>query len=416
MMPRHECDRFFAPVHRRGFLASSVLAMLAGRSYAVDPLEPFDQLMAKFLVEQKIPGAALAVARHGKVVYARGFGVANQKTGEFVQPESLFRIASLSKPITAVAILQLVEQGKIALDDAILTHMPLKPLLTDGAAVDDRWTRITIRQCLQHTAGWDRAKSYDPIVKAWEIAKAFSTQPPVSPTQIVRYMMGQPLDFDPGLRYAYSNLGYLILGRIIEAVSGLSYEAFVQKQIFAPLGVSTARLGRALYEHRATREVTYYDSRNGTGRCLYPPKLGETVPIVYGGMNFEAYEAHGGWIASAVDLVKFASAFDDRKSSPLLKAKSIEAMWARPDQAKGPVFYALGWQVRIVGDDGESNQWHTGYIPGSEALLVRRRDGLSWAVLFNTNSSTAQPLSGRIDPKVHSAANTVNDWPADQKS
>ncbi len=392
---------------RRAFLASSFAAFLAGRSTAGDPYAPFDRLMATFLVENKVPGAALAVARNGAIVYSRAFGYADRDACEVATPASLFRIASLSKPVTAVAILQLVEKGKLALDDKVLDRMPLKPLLALGAKVDERWKRITIRQCLQHTGGWDRNKSYDPIVKAWEIAKAFDMQPPVTPEHIVRYMMGQPLDFDPGARYAYSNLGYLILGRIIESITGQSYESYVKERVFAPIGISTAKLGRALLEHRAKNEVRYTDSRNGTGKCLYPPKLGETVPTVYGAMNLEAYEAHGGWIATAEEMAKFADAFHDPKRCPLLNAASIATMAARPAGNTEEAYYALGWLVRAAGTG--LNHWHTGYIPGSEAILVRRFDGLSWCALFNTNDTPdRKSLSGRIDPLIHNAADAVN--------
>jgi CubicO group peptidase (beta-lactamase class C family) len=341
---------------RRAFLASSFAAFLAGRSAAADPYAPFDRLMATFLIENKVPGAALAVARNGAIVYSRAFGYADRAACEVATPASLFRIASLSKPVTAVAILQLIEKGMLGLDDKVRDRMPLKPLLAPGAKVDERWNSITVRHCLQHTGGWDRNKSYDPIVKAWEIAKAFGMQPPVKPEHVVRYMMGQPLDFDPGARYAYSNLGYLILGRILESLTGQAYESYVTERVFNPIGVTTAKLGRALLEDRAKNEVRYSDSRNGTGKCLYPPKLGETVPTVYGAMNLEAYEAHGGWIATAEEMARFAAAFHDPKRCPLLNEKSIGTMWTRPAGATGPVYYALGWQVRPTGGAAESNQ------------------------------------------------------------
>lgn len=378
-------------------------------------LEPFDKLMAEFLTESKAPGASLAVTRHGKLVYARGFGFADVEKKEHVQPAALFRIASVSKPLTAVAILQLVEKGKLKLDDKVMDRLALKPA---GEKFDDRWKQITVRHCLHHTGGWDRDKSYDPIVKARQIAKALDVPFPIMPDSIVRYMMGQPLDFDPGERYAYSNLGYLVLGRILEHVTGRKYEEYVRKDVFAPLGVTAPRLGRALLENRAKNEVRYYDAKKSTGPCLYSPREGQQVPVVYGAMNLEAYEAHGGWIASAVDLVKFATAFDDPAKCPLLNAKSVGEMHARPDGRPGhtaqgkprPTFYACGWQVRPDGD--KVTAWHTGYIPGSESILVRRHDGLNWAVLFNTNNTAAgKSLAGEIDGRVQTAADAVKKWP-----
>lgn len=383
-------------------------------------LAPFDRLMTSFLKENHVPGASLAVARHGKLVYARGFGFADVERGEAVQPGALFRIASVSKPLTAVAVLQLVERGKLGLDDPVTSRMKVsRPAFAD-ARFDPRWEQVTIRHCLQHTGGWDRAASFDPIGRPWQIARTLGIQPPVNPDQIVQYMLGCPLDFDPGQRFAYSNFGYVVLGRIIEAVSGLPYESQIMKEVLAPIGVSEARLGRALLEHRADKEVRYYDSRHRMGPALYPPRLGEEVPLPYGAENLEAFEAHGGWIASAPELVRFAGAFDDPDKSPLLKAESISRMCARPDGAAGTeaggnpkdVYYGCGWMVRHVGSAGKVNLWHTGLIAGTEALLVRRWDGLDWAVLFNTaDDSSGKSLAGLIDGRIHEAAGQVKVWP-----
>lgn len=386
---------------------------------AADPrLSSFDDLMTSFLKERKIPGAALAVTRHGKLVYARGFGYADVEKKETVAPAAFFRIASVSKPITAAAVLHLAEKGKVGLDDKILDHLKYKPHLAPSDEVDPRWKQVTILQLLRHTGGWDRDKSFDPIGIPWEIAKSLGIKPPVKPEHIVRYMMGKPLDFDPGQRHAYSNLGYLLLGRLIETVSGRPYETYVREQVLAPLGVKNMRLGKALLEDRAKGEVRYYDSHKRTGPALVGPHLGDKVPGQYGADNFEAFEAHGGWIASASDLVRFAAAFDDPTRCPILKEKSLETMWSRPDGLAGQtmkgkpreVYYGCGWSVRPADGKGKANIWHTGYIPGSEALLVRRCDGLDWAVLFNTDGG-AKPLSSAIDPLVHGAADKVKKWP-----
>ncbi len=232
--------------------------------------------------------------------------------------------------------------------------------------------------------------------------------------------MGQPLDFDPGEKMVYSNLGYLVLGRIIEAVTGQKYEPWVKKNVLAPVGAARMLLGKGLPENRGKGEVKYYDSKKRSGACLYPPKVGQQVPLPDGANNIEGYEAHGGWIASAVDLVRFASAFDYDKKSPLLSATAIKEMWARPAGAAGfdekgkpkTSYYGCGWSVRPVGDTGKSNTWHNGLIPGTSSLLVRRNDGLNWAVLFNTEANAdGKALSNLIDGPMHEAAAAVKKWP-----
>lgn len=418
---------------RRAFLTAVAAGLAASRRVLARPagklpvtgtpepsLAPFDRLMTSFVEEHDVPGAALAVTRNGRLVYARGFGHADLGTKETVARDALFRIASVSKPFTAVAVLRLVERGKLGLDDRVTDRMTLKPARASGGRPDPRWREVTVRQCLQHTGGWDRDRSFDPIGRPWEIARDLGVPPPPGPSAIVRYMLGRPLDFDPGERYAYSNLGYLVLARVIEAVTGQPYEVHVRKAVLAPLGITRMRLARALPADRPKKEVSYYDGRKQTGRCLYPPAQGRTVPLPDGAINVEAYEAHGGWVASPVDLVRFAAAFDVPARCPLLKPRTIQTMWARPGGAAGaepdgkpkPAYYGCGWMVRPAGPAGKANTWHTGLIPGSESLLVRRRDGLNWAVLFNTDRLRERDkLAGLIDPLVHQAADEVRRWP-----
>ena len=435
-----------SPFTRRAFLGSVATALLAGRgsprlASSADPpatgradprLAPFDRLMTEFLKENQAPGGALAVTRRGRLVYARGFGLADEDRGTPVRPDSLFRIASVSKPLTATAVLQLAERGELGLDDPVLNYVRLGPHLEFGARPDPRWRAVTARQCLQHTGGWDLDRSFDPVLAPEEVAVALGTRPPVSPADVIRYMMGRPLDFDPGSRFAYSNFGYLLLGRVVEAASGSGYEEYVRREVLAPLGVTRPRLGRALPEHREPGEVRYYDSQRRTGVCLYPPRAGLRVPTPDGVANFEAFEAHGGWVASAVDLVRFASAFDDPETCPVLGPASVRMMWARPSGAAGldadglppAEYYGCGWHVR-PGAAGAATEWqvrvgaagavtltHAGLISGTSALLVRRSDGLNWAVLFNTGRDPeGHVLALEIDPLVHAAADQVREWP-----
>ena len=411
---------------RRSFLASAALVVSGGLrpplAKGEENLAPFDTLLTDFMAEHKLPGAAVAVTRGGKLAYARGFGLADVDKKLPVKPDALFRIASVSKPITAVGVMMLAEQGKVKLDEPALKYLTLKPAVPAGGEYDKRWDTVTVRQCLQHTGGWDRGKKggFDPIGVPGRITRALELAGPPSPDDIVRYMMGQPLDFAPGAKMVYSNLGYLVLGRVMEAATGQKYEPWVRKNVLAPVKATGMVLGRGVPEKRAKGEVSYYDSKGRKGACLYPPRAGEPVPLPDGANNIEGYEAHGGWVASAVDLVRFASAFDPDRKSPLLSADSIKEMWARPKGAAGfdaddkpkPAYYGCGWSVRPSGTAGKVTAWHNGLIPGTSTLLVRRHDGLNWAVLFNTDANAAgkQP-STLIDPLMHTAADAVKKWP-----
>lgn len=412
-----------APKNVRGDEAPSAERPVNVISVTGEPhpeLRPFDELMTSFLSVQGAPGAALAVTRKGRLVYARGFGLADAETARPVQPDSLFRIASISKPLTAVAVMQLVEAGKLSLELPVFDVLSVADWLPSDGKFDERLKRITIRQLLQHTAGWDRSVSFDPIVKARDMSRVLGRPLPMGPSDVVRYTLTLPLDFDPGTRYAYANVDYLLLGRLIERTSGRKYEAYVKENVLAPVGATRTQLGRAWRDDLAEGEVRYYDSKQRSGPAVNGSKLDETVPLVYGAENFEAYEAHGGWISSAIDLVRFASALDPRPRVRLLKRKTIATMFTRPEGLAGhdaegkpkDFYYGCGWNVRPIGDTRRANTWHSGLIAGTSTILVRRHDGLNWAVLFNTDANAeGKTLSGLIDPLVHKAADAVTSWP-----
>jgi N-acyl-D-amino-acid deacylase len=269
--------------------------------------------------------------RHGRLIYARGFGLADIEADEPVRPDSLFRIASVSKPITAVAVLQLVEQGKLGLDDKAFERLHGDPAFNPHGTPDPRLRQVTIRQLLRHTGGWDRDVSFDPMFRPIEIARELDVDAPAGTSAVIRYMGGKPLDFNPGERYAYSNYGYCVLGRLIEKASGQPYEAYVKEHVLLPLGITRMKLGHTLLEDRAEGEVKYYEPEGKPEPAVVGKNIGQDAPLPYGAWYLEAMDAHGGWIASAVDLVRFAAAFDDPARCPLLKAGTIAEMFARPE-------------------------------------------------------------------------------------
>lgn len=387
-----------------------------------DPrLECFDRLMRGFLAANRVPGAALAVTRDGRLVYARGFGFADLEKAEPVRPHALFRIASVSKPLTAVTVLHLIDQGKLRLNSKILNLIGPEPGGGDGLPADPRWVRITVGEVLQHRGGWDPALSFDPMFRSVVIAREFHAEPPAGPALVVRSMLRRPLDFDPGSRFAYSNFGYCVLGRVIEKVTGEPYGEAVQSRVLRPLGIDprAIRLGRTLPAGRAPGEVHYYDEKGRTGPAVVGRPIGRTVPEPYGAWSLEAMDAHGGWVASAPALVKFASAFDHPARCKVLTAWAVAAMFARPPGPAGfepdgtpkDAYHGCGWSVRPVGRDA-ANTWHNGALAGTASILVRRSDGLNWAVLFNTrDDSDGHVLAAKVDPLVHQAAELVRVWP-----
>jgi N-acyl-D-amino-acid deacylase len=422
-----------APLARLWLVAAIALACSATGAFASPPatadrndppvtgraepkLAAFDRLMLSFLKEHQVPGAALAIARNGRLVYARGFGYADVEKKRPVEPEALFRIASVSKPLTAAAVLQLQERGKLRLDDPAFEMLGFTPILEDGAKQDPRLRKVTIRQLLHHTGGFDRDASFDPMFRPVRIAKAAGAPPPARQRQIIEYIMGRPLDFDPGTRESYSNFGYCALGRVIEKASGTDYGDYVTREILRPIGIRGMRLGKSLEKDRADGEVRYYPRSDARVKSVFGD--GQTVPVAYGGWCIEAMDAHGGWLASAPDLARFGASLDDPEHCPILKAATIREMFARPrdtgydkDGQPKAAYYADGWEVRPVGK-GQLNTWHAGLLDGTSTLLVRRYDDLTWAVLFNADyDEKHRDLAGLIDPLLHPVADGIKQWP-----
>jgi N-acyl-D-amino-acid deacylase len=376
----------------------------------------YDRSMREFMKEHRVPGASIAVTNGGRVVFARGYGYADVASRQKVDPESLFRIASISKPITAVAILQLVEGGKLTLDDKVFELLDHEATIADVKEFDQRLRDITIRHLLQHRGGWDRGESFDAMFKSIQFAEDSGQPPPADQAAVIKAMCSQPLDFDPGERYAYSNFGYCLLGRVIEKLTEQTYEGYVKAHVLEPLGITGMRIGATPLANRADNEVRYYHP--GTGTSVFAADLNQQVPSPYGSWYLEAMDSHGGWIASATDLAKFAATFDDPDDCPILGRESIERMHQRPPGLAGheangdskDTFYSLGWSNREVGD-GKLNHWHTGSLPGTATILIRRHDGKNFVALLNTRvSPSANHLGKAIDSLLHKMANEVTDW------
>jgi len=377
----------------------------------------YDQIIPDLMRKYAIPGGAVAVLRDGKLIYARGFGYSDVQNKTPVLPDALFRIASVSKPITGVAIMKLVEEGKLELDDRVA------PFIADltpgpGGIVDPRWEQITIRQLLNHTGGWDRnaPNGFDPMFRPAIAAAAVNAPAPASAETVIRYMKGLPLDFNPGERHVYSNFGYAILGRVIERLSGMPYEEYVRARVLQPVGATRTRLGKTRLSDALADEVKYYlPGEPGLGMTAplvasVFPGAG-TVPINYGAFYVEAMDSHGGWVSSTIDLLRFLAGVDGRANRPdILSAGLVAQMTSNGPAAcaGGACFYAGGWLVRPT--QGDASWWHGGSLPGTTSILVRSYHNFSWVALFNARSGTG--LDDELDTALWNALALATSFPA----
>jgi CubicO group peptidase (beta-lactamase class C family) len=386
-------------------------------------LEQFDRAMIAFMRQYKIPGASMAIVKNGRLVYARGFGYADIDRKEPVKPTSLFRIASVSKPITAVAILTLVERRKLKPDARIFDLLKLENKVPKGAIFDPRWKQITVSHLLRHEGGWNSAKSGDPIDVGLAVLSYNRAAPPLTTDHIIRYMLSRPLDFDPGKQYAYSNFGYCLLGRVVEAAGGRRYEDYVRDEVLKPMDIVDMRIGKTLLKDRAPGEVRYYhENQPKTGPSVFGPKLGEPAPQPYGPYCIEAMDSHGGWIASSVDLARFATALNVDSMYKAVSTNVREMMFRRPSGPSGfepdgrpkEVYYAYGLSVRPAIEGVTGNAWHGGVLPGCSSLLLRRHDGVNAAILINKRDDTlgVGPFAlAFLESHLHRLIDSVAFWP-----
>ncbi len=378
---------------------------------AFTSLIAIDTAMKAILKEHAFPGASLAIAREGRLLFARAYGYADREQNRVASPHDLFRIASISKPITAVAILKLVEQGKLSLGDKIWS------LLSLSEPKDPRWKEITLHNLLDHSGGWDRDASFDAMFKPVEFAKEANLPPPADQKAVIQAMLTRDLDFAPGAKYAYSNFGYCLLGRAIEKVTGEPYDAYVKRTVLFPAGARRMRLGATRTSDTAAGEVRYYDN-DRTGPSVFASDVGQKVPTPYGCWNLEAMDAHGGWVSSSLDLVRFGSFLMRPSGAPVLNQASLDLMWGPSPGSLGHdgagtrknAYYALGWNVRHGKGTTVS---HTGSLPGTSTLLLMHRETQTvWAALFNTRSGAKNVLPSKVmQDSIPGWMEGVSQWP-----
>ncbi len=371
----------------------------------VPELVAFDSAMTALLTNHGVPGGQLALTYQGRLVYNRGFGYSNTSSSTFVQPNSVFRIASLSKPITSVGIMKLFEQGLLTLDSKVFGPTGILNDTTYQNILDSRITDITVRHLLQHQGGWNRNISGDPMFNAYSIASYMGVPPPGDAITMIRYMLANTmLDFDPGTQSQYSNFGYCVLGRVIEKITGESYENYMRGTIFVPMGITEIQLGRNLEADILPNEVTYYDYPGAPmANSVYDNSTQVTWP--YAGFNIEYMDAHGGWVSSAEDLCKFLVSVDRFNTKPdILTTATIDTM-IKPSSTDP--YYACGFSVNAF-----NNWWHNGSLPGTSTEFVRAGNlQLNWAILLNTRPANSGSLMTDVDNLVWGCLPQISTWP-----
>ena len=345
---------------------------------------------------------SIAIVKDEKLVFAKGYGFANEEAKIQITPNHLFRLASVSKLITAVAIMKLVENSKISLDSKVFGKYGI---LNDDKFLhikDKRLENITVRHLLNHSGGW--TQNYGDLAFLPKVvAKGVGESLPVNIDSYIKFVTTHKVHFEPGSYSAYSNLGYVILGKVISKVAGTGYESFVKSEVLAPAGIIDMQLGNSFFEQALPNEVRYYQPEDGQPIESFDGS-GRMVPKTYGGNDIHLLGSAGGWLASVIDLMKLIVVIDNNSNvKDILSSESINEMTQVDAKGLDP----LGW--RTTNENGE--WWRTGTLPGTSALVKRQSDGISWVILSNTSNSRGPRLAIDMDRIMSHILLKVDQWP-----
>jgi CubicO group peptidase (beta-lactamase class C family) len=291
------------------------------------------------MAEHHLPGLAVAVVRDGRVALARGYGTRDHAGLEPVTPGTPFQIASITKALTAVAVLQLVEATRVALDDPIGRHLPALP---------EAWRPITVRQLLAHTSGI-------PSISAFDRPPCETRQAQLNYQRgdVLREVACLPLAFAPGEQWAYGDTGYYVLGMLLSALSGEPYEAHMTTRVFGPAGMTATRVQR-----RPPLADVAEPIRWESGRFVRVEPLDPMVD-----------EANGAIVSTVLDLARWDSALDRHV---LVSKATRDSMWTPALLRDGVAPYGLGFGLTPFA--GRRRVGHTGGGPGCAAAFSKFPD------------------------------------------
>jgi len=312
-------------------------------------------------IAQKIPGVALAVCHDGKLIQAGGYGLANVELNVPVTPETIFQTGSVGKQFTSMAVMMLVEQGKIALDDKITKYLPESP---------SAWKKVTVRELLTHTSGIaDYGGEEDTMGKG-----VINFRKDYTEEELIQAFSKMPMDFAPGEKWSYSNTGYVLLGIIIHRATGEFYGDYLQERIFKPLGMNSTRIisEADIVPHRsAGYRLVKGELKN---QQWVSPTLNTT--------------ADGALYTNVLDLAKWDAALDARQ---FVSAGSYQAMWLPVKLNNGNTYpYGLGWSLSEK--DGKHIVSHDGAWQGFTMNITRNLDDrFTVIVMTNLDSDNSQP-------------------------
>lgn len=359
----------------------------------------FDKEVERFMKKWEVTGASFALMRGDSLLYAKGYGYSDVEREELCDVNNVFRIASVSKLLTAVAVMKLIEDGGLSLDTQVFGS---EGILCDSIYMNySSQQKITVEHLLRHRAGF-ATPANDPAFANYTVARALDKELPLDTEDMIRYATMYPLRGMPGDNYRYSNLGYIILGEVIARVSGVSYESYLRDSILAPIGVYDIFIGQNLSENRPEGEVKYYEVKEADSVEMYDG-TGRMTMRSDGGNNVTLLGAAGGWVASPVELLRFVASIDGCPViEDILSSESVEIMTTADDEE-----VPIGW----ASIDGK--QWiRTGSMAGTTAIIKKQNNGYTWVFLTNKSPWISYKFNNYASSSITDAIARVKEWPA----
>lgn len=341
-------------------------------------LARMDRAIENYMTQWGLRGSSLAIMKNDSLVYAKGYGWADEEEEMRMYPGNIMRLASVSKLITATGIMVLKERGMLSLEDRVFGP---EGILNDPGFTevirDTNCYSITVEHLLRHQAGFT-TRAGDPMFITGTIMQQNHLKEAPDHDTLTKIVLRRRLGFRPGTSQDYSNFGYMLLSMVIEHVTGQDYETWMQENVLKPAGCSDMHISENYYKERRSNEVKYYvhlkeelaDEFNNSGR---------KVVRCYGGSDVKSLSGAGAWVASAPELARFVASIDGRPEVPdIISEESVREMTRYIDENT----YSLGWN-----DTREDGTWtRTGTLSCTSALIKYYPDGECWILVTNTGT------------------------------
>ena len=349
---------------------------LSNRMSEIEGLEGLDRKVRTYMQQWNLKGASLAIMRNDSLLYAKGYGWAEEAKGIEMEPSHILRMASVSKLVTAAGIMVLQDRDSLSIKDTVFGPSGiLNDSLFNSVIKDKNYRKITVEHLLRHQGGFYR----DPLFSSRDVMNQLQLDHPPVKEDFYRLVLGRPLRFMPGEWQKYSNFGYLLLSEIIEKVSGKPYEQFIKEDLLYPAGCFDMHIGGSYYSDKRDNEVRYY-THEGDGKIVEEyTGSGRMVERCYGGNNIPLLSGAGAWCGSPAEIARLVASIDGRPEvTDVISPEAVAQMTEYFDKET----FSLGWN-----DTAPEKGWsRTGTLSGTAALVKYFPDGECWIMITNTST------------------------------